>query len=214
VDSRLDQAIQGAGGPAAGGTGPNISRDVAPRFWGDIRAARVIGLPSVHQCAALIGLGVRTPESHADAAPRRAASSRRARRGCPVLLVLETSTGRTDLLCWSGLGLSILLNTGLLCNPPRHKGVANNGTTSTAVSSTRRTAPDAAAARSTARLAASSRSPQDSADALHSGWSHDHARDHLVKTVPRTNRPNIPSPPLRTPTPSDRKIDSVVSPIN
>jgi hypothetical protein len=98
--------------------------------------------------------------------------------------------------------------------PPRHKGVANNGTTSTAVSSTRRTAPDAAAARSTARLAASSRSPQDSADALHSGWSRDHARDHLVKTVPRTNRPDIPSPPLRTPTPSDRKIDSVVSPIN
>ena len=31
--------------------------------------ARVIGLPSVHYCAALIGLGVRLRGSHADAAP-------------------------------------------------------------------------------------------------------------------------------------------------
>jgi hypothetical protein len=61
--------------------------------------ARVIGLPSVHYCAALIGLGVRLRGSHADAAPRRAASSRRARRGCPVLPVRGAPTGRTDLLC-------------------------------------------------------------------------------------------------------------------
>jgi hypothetical protein len=34
----------------------------------------------------------------------------------------------------------MFLTTGLLCNPPRHKGVSNNGTASITVSSTQRTA--------------------------------------------------------------------------
>jgi hypothetical protein len=84
-------------GPIAHGT--DTQTDATPSYWGDVQAARVIGLPSVHKCATLNGLGVGTRESHADAGPRRCALSRRALREFPVLLVLETPAGRTDLLC-------------------------------------------------------------------------------------------------------------------
>src|ERR1700712_1477325 len=104
--------------------GPDIQTDATPSYWGEVRAAWVIGLPSVHKCATLNGLGVGTPQWHADADPRRCALSRRALREFPVLLVLETPAGRTALLCGSGLGLSTFSTAVLLfksCPPQGHR---------------------------------------------------------------------------------------------
>jgi hypothetical protein len=96
--------------------------DATPRYGGDVRAARVIGLPSVHKCATLNGLGVGTRESNADAGPRRCALSRRALREFPVLLVLERQLGGRIFSVDPDLACRRSLTTVLLCNPPRNKG--------------------------------------------------------------------------------------------
>jgi hypothetical protein len=60
--------------------------------------------------------------------------------------------------------------------PPGHKGVGNNGTTSTAIRRPAGLPRMRQQPGSTVRLAASSGSPHNSADALHFGWSRGHAR--------------------------------------
>lgn len=87
------------------GTRTVLSKRTPPRVRGRRPSRTGDRATKRAQCAALTGLGVNPRRPCDDANPRRHASLRRASRGCPVLLVLGTSAGRTDLLCWSGLGL-------------------------------------------------------------------------------------------------------------